>query len=42
MEAVSFFEDLIQHHGSGPYATASRVGIAEALAYMQRHRESAN
>ncbi len=42
MEALAFFEDVIQHHGLGPYTTASRVGTAEALAYMQRHRESVN
>jgi len=42
MEALSFFDDVIQHHGSGPYVTASRVGTAEALAYSQRHRESIN
>jgi len=42
MEALSFFEDVIRHHTSGPYVTASRVGSAEAYAYMQRHREAVN
>ncbi len=41
-EALSFFTDVIGHHGAGPYATASRVGSAEAMAYLERHRDAVN
>lgn len=40
VEALSFFDDVIRTHGSGPYVTASRVGSGEALALLQRHDEA--
>ncbi len=42
MEALSFFSDVIGHHVEGPYVTASRVGSAEAMAYLERHRDAVN
>jgi tetratricopeptide (TPR) repeat protein len=39
-EALSFFADVLKHHSSGPYAVASRVGQAEALAMLERHDEA--
>lgn len=41
-EALSFFSDVIAHHVAGPYVTASRVGSAEAMAYLERHRDAVN
>jgi TolA-binding protein len=40
VEALSFFEDVIRYHGSGPYVTASRVGSGLALAMQRRHDEA--
>lgn len=40
-EALSFFQDVIEHHAHTPYAVASRIGLAEALAYLERHEEAA-
>ncbi len=41
LEALSFFEDVVRSHPSGPYAAASRVGMGEALALLERHDEAA-
>ncbi|GAG46170.1 unnamed protein product, partial [marine sediment metagenome] len=40
LEALSFFEDVITHHPDEPYAVASRLGLAEALAMLERHEEA--
>jgi tetratricopeptide (TPR) repeat protein len=40
LEALSFFSDVITHHLQSPYTVASRVGQAEALAYLERHDEA--
>jgi len=40
-EALSFFRDVLTQHPKGPYATASRLGAAEALASLGRHPEAA-
>jgi len=40
LEAVSFFGDVLRNHPRGRYATASRVGMAEALALLERHEEA--
>ncbi len=40
LEALSFFKDVIGEHPESPYALASRVGSAEALARLQRHEEA--
>ncbi len=37
LEGLSFFEEVIRHGGAGVYVTASRVGMAEALAMLRRH-----
>jgi tetratricopeptide (TPR) repeat protein len=39
-EAMSFFRDVVEHHRSGPYVAASRLGLAEALAMLERHSEA--
>ena len=39
-EAVAIFRDVISARADRYYVTASRVGLAEALAYLQRHREA--
>ncbi len=39
-EAVSFFRDVITHHPRTPYAIASRMRLAEALALVERHDEA--
>ncbi|UCF32844.1 MAG: tetratricopeptide repeat protein [Phycisphaerales bacterium] len=40
LEAISFFEDVIGEHPASPYALASRIGRAEALASLRRHDEA--
>ena len=35
-EAMSFFRDVLAHHPVGPYATACRLGIAEAQVHLER------
>lgn len=40
MEAMSFFTDVLKYHPEGPYALASRIGIAESLALLERHDEA--
>ncbi len=40
LEALSFFEDVLRNHPRGRYATASRVGMAEALSLLERHEEA--
>ncbi len=40
LEAVSFFQDVIDNHPGSTYAVASRVGLAEALAAMERDEEA--
>lgn len=40
MEGISFFEDVIRTHPRGEYTTASRVGLAEGLAVLDRHAEA--
>ncbi len=41
LEALSFFEDVVGNHPEGPYVVASRLGMAEAFAYLERHEEAA-
>ena len=41
LEALSFFRDVLDRHTTGPYAAASRVGLAESLAMLERHDEAA-
>ncbi|MCH8966934.1 MAG: tetratricopeptide repeat protein, partial [Planctomycetes bacterium] len=36
-EAISFFTDVITHHAGHAYAVASRLGVGEALATLERH-----
>ncbi len=40
LEAISFFRDVLDHHPEGPYAVASYIGRAEALAMLDRHAEA--
>lgn len=40
LEALSFFMDVVERHGSSPYAVASRIGAGEALGSLERHAES--
>ena len=40
VEAISFFNDVIEHHVDSPYAVASRIGLAEAYAYLDRHDDA--
>ncbi len=40
LEALSFFEDVLTSHPNGAYATASQLGIAEALSQLQRFDEA--
>jgi len=40
LEAVSFFNDVLTHNPGSAYAAASRVGMAEALGYLERHEEA--
>ena len=42
MEGLAVFEQVIQQSRSGPYVTASRIGLGEALAMLQRHEEAAS
>jgi tetratricopeptide (TPR) repeat protein len=35
-EALSFFEDVLHHYSSGPYAVATRVAQGEALSMLER------
>ena len=39
-QALSFFSAVLQHHFSGPYAVACRVGQGGALARLGRHDEA--
>jgi len=39
-EALAFFTDVISYHPDSIYASASRVGMAEALAMLERHQEA--
>jgi tetratricopeptide (TPR) repeat protein len=39
-EALSFFRDVLTRHPAGPYAAASRIGAAEALAALGKHAEA--
>lgn len=39
-EAAAFFSEVIAHHGTGGYVTASRIGLSEALAQLERHDEA--
>lgn len=41
LEAMSFFQDVLRNHLSGPYVVASRVGLGESLAILERHEEAA-
>lgn len=41
LEGLSVFEQVIQQARAGPYVTASRIGLGEALAMLQRHEEAA-
>ncbi len=40
LEALSFFRDVERLHTGSPYAIASRLGSAEALAFLERHDEA--
>lgn len=40
MEAMSFFEDVLKYHPEGPYAVASRIGMAESMVLLERHEEA--
>jgi len=40
LEALSFFTDVLRNHPRGRFATASRVGMAEALSLLERHDEA--
>ncbi len=40
-EAMSFFQNVIETHPPGPYRVASRIGLAEALANLERVDEAA-
>ena len=40
LEALSFFTDVITYHPGSPYAVASRLGQAEALASLERHDDA--
>lgn len=35
--AMSFFQNVVTSHLKGPYVVASRLGLAESLALLQRH-----
>jgi len=39
-EAISFFNDVIEYHLRSPYAVASRIGLAEGYAYLNRHDDA--
>lgn len=39
-EALSFFRDVERLHPGSPYAAASKLGSAEALAFLERHDEA--
>jgi len=39
-EALSFFRDVISAHATGLYVAASRLGLAEALASLERYDEA--
>lgn len=39
-EAMSFFSDVLAHHPDGEYGVASQIGMAEALAYLERDDEA--
>ena len=39
-EALSFFNDVVSAHATGVYVAASRLGMAEALASLERFDES--
>jgi len=39
-EAISFFEDVIRYHRSGPYRIASHVGIGEAYALLDEQSQA--
>lgn len=39
-EAISFFQDVLEHHPDSAYAAASRIGLAEAYAYLDRHEDA--
>ena len=39
-EAISFFNDVIEYHAKSAYAVASRIGLAEAYAYLDRHDDA--
>ena len=39
-EAASFFSEVIANHGTGGYVTASRIGLSQALAQLERHDEA--
>jgi tetratricopeptide (TPR) repeat protein len=40
LEALSFFEDVVNGPTGGPYAIAARLGMAESLAMLERHDEA--
>ncbi len=40
LEALSFFRDVERLHPGSPYAVASKLGAAEALAFLERHEEA--
>ncbi len=39
-EALAFFREVVSAHAEGPYVDASRLGMAEALATLERFEES--
>lgn len=40
LEAITFFQDVLDAHARGEYVTASRLGLAEALTGLQRYEEA--
>ena len=40
VEAMAFFQEVIDHHRGSDYALASEVGRAEALSLLERHDDS--
>ena len=40
LEALSFFSEVIAGHGGTKWSTASHLGMAEALAMLERHDEA--
>ena len=40
LEAITFFQDVLDAHARGEYVTASRLGLAEALTGLQRYDEA--